>query len=365
MQEIDYMKLAITLAQQTSGQTSPNPAVGAVIVKNGQIVGIGAHLHAGSPHAEVHAIQMAGAKAIGADLYVTLEPCNHFGKTPPCTELIIQSGIKRVRIATEDPNPLVTGKGIKQLQNAGIDVEVGLCKKEADNLNKTFFHFIKTKQPYVTLKAAISLDGKIATHNGDSKWITSSEARLDVHELRHTHDAILVGINTVISDDPLLTTRLPRGGKNPIRIILDTHLRIPLHARVVKDESAKTIVFTGNSFDNNKKDKLINTGVDVVSLSTESIVIRDVLTYLGSNNVVSLLVEGGSEIHASFINERLFQQIIFYVAPIFIGGKQSISVIGGQGANFICEGTKLMFQSIAQIGPDMKIIASPIEMDVV
>lgn len=365
MDDIDYMKLAIALAKQTTGQTSPNPVVGAVIVKNGHIIGMGAHLRAGSPHAEVHAIHMAGMEAKGADMYVTLEPCNHFGKTPPCTELIIQSGIKRVFVATEDPNPLVAGRGNNYLKNAGIEVQVGLCKKEADNLNTTFFHFIKTKQPYVTLKAAISLDGKIGARTGDSKWITSSEARLDVHELRHAHDAILVGINTVMTDDPLLTTRLPRGGKNPIRIILDTHLRIPLHSRVVKDQSAQTIVFTGNSTDNNKKEKLVEAGVDVVNLPAESILVRDVLKHLATKQITSLLVEGGSEVHASFIKERAFQQIIFYVAPILIGGKKAFPVIGGSGANFICEGTKLTFQSITQIGPDIKIIANPLETDVV
>ncbi|MBA4536755.1 bifunctional diaminohydroxyphosphoribosylaminopyrimidine deaminase/5-amino-6-(5-phosphoribosylamino)uracil reductase RibD [Bacillus aquiflavi] len=363
MQEYEYMKLALSLARAAEGQTSPNPLVGAVVVKNGNILGMGAHLRAGTPHAEVHAIRAAGVEASGSDLYVTLEPCSHHGKTPPCTELIIEAGIKRVIVATQDPNPLVAGKGIERLRSAGIEVEVGLCKGEADNMNKPFFHFIKTRQPFVTLKAGLSLDGKTAASSGDSKWITSSEARLDVHELRHKHDAILVGINTVLTDDPLLTTRLPRGGKNPNRIILDTQLRTPLNARIVEDRSAKTIIITGENIDTQKKYALKQKGVEVISLSSKTISLQDVLFELGKKNIMSLLVEGGGEVHASFIKEQVYQQIIFYVAPLLIGGKQSFPVIGGNGATVMKEAEKLTFISIEKIGSDLKITAIPREKD--
>lgn len=363
MQDELYMKLAISLARNAVGQTSPNPSVGAVVVKNGTILGTGAHLRAGEQHAEVHALDIAGNEATGADLYVTLEPCNHTGKTPPCTERIIHSGIHRVVVATKDPNQLVSGTGIARLRNAGIQVEVGLCKKEADEINKNFFHFIRTKQPFVTLKAALSLDGKIAASSGDSKWITSEQARRDVHQLRHQHDAILVGIHTVLTDDPQLTTRLPRGGRNPIRVILDSQLRIPLDARVVTDNLAKTIIFTVKNNDPAKIAALQEKGVEVISLATNTIAITDVLEQLGRKNITSLLVEGGGEVHASFLTEEKFQELIFYVAPLLIGGKQSVPVIGGTGACLISEAPRLSFQSVEQIGPDLKITAKPLGKD--
>ena len=222
-----YMKIALDLARSAEGQTSPNPLVGAVCVKDGQIIGTGAHLKAGTPHAEVHALTMAGSEANGADLYVTLEPCAHTGKTAPCTDLLISKGIRRVFIASIDPFPSVNGKGIELLKAAGIEVITGILKEEAEQLNRAFFHFIKHGKPYVTLKAASTLDGRLSTQTGDSKWITSVASRTDVHHLRHTHDAILVGVQTVLHDNPFLTTRLPLGGKNPIRIILDRRLRTP------------------------------------------------------------------------------------------------------------------------------------------
>lgn len=236
-----YMDFAIDLAKRVSGQTSPNPVVGAVIVKHGEIVGFGAHLKAGEAHAEVQAIKMAGLeKTSGATVYVTLEPCSHFGKTPPCSNLLIESRVKRVVIASVDPNPLVAGEGIKKLQDAGIETVVGVCQEKALALNEVFFHYIKTNTPFVTLKTAASLDGKTATYSGESKWITGPDARLDVHHYRHKHDAILVGVETVIKDNPSLTTRLPSGGKNPIRVILDTSLRIPIHSNVLTDGQVDT-----------------------------------------------------------------------------------------------------------------------------
>src|SRR5690625_1050476 len=213
------MNFALTLASMATAQTSPNPPVGAVVVKNGEILGFGAHLKAGEAHAEVHALEMAGAKAKGATIYVTLEPCSHHGSTPPCVDLIIERGITRVVVAVLDPNQKVVGSGIAKLKQAGLNVEVGILQKEAEQVNKAFFHYITTQTPFVTVKTAISLDGKTKTATGESKCITGEEARLDVHRYRHVHDAILVGVNTVIADNPSLTTRLPNGGKNPVRTI--------------------------------------------------------------------------------------------------------------------------------------------------
>ncbi|MYL45082.1 bifunctional diaminohydroxyphosphoribosylaminopyrimidine deaminase/5-amino-6-(5-phosphoribosylamino)uracil reductase RibD [Virgibacillus halodenitrificans] len=359
MQEEEYMKLALSMALAAKGQTSPNPLVGAVIVKDGFIVGTGAHFKAGTPHAEIHAIHAAGEQAFGADIFVTLEPCSHFGRTAPCADAIIQAGIKRVYIASLDPNPLVAGKGIKKLRKAGIEVETGLLEKEAVELNQPFFHFIKNKQPFVTIKAATSLDGKIAAATGDSKWITSPESRRDVHQLRHEHDAILVGIHTIIQDNPRLTTRLPQGGKNPIRIILDTHLRIPLEAKVLTDQAVKTIIYTGKDADSDKMRKISNEFVEVVQLVSNVISIEDVLKDLGDRNIVTLLVEGGSEIHASFIEENAFQQLIFYMAPKIIGGKQAIPCVGGSGAQLVEQANELEFIELKQVGSDLKITARP------
>ena len=360
MLDHDYMKLALTLARSAKGQTSPNPNVGAVVVKNGEIIGMGAHLKAGGPHAEVHAIRAAGERVKGADIYVTLEPCSHYGKTPPCADLIIDSGIKRVVIASVDPNPLVAGKGIEKLKASGIQVDVGICEKEALELNEPFFHFIQTNTPYVTLKAAASFDGKTAAKTGDSKWITSPESRLQVHQLRNEHDAILTGVNTVIHDNPLLTARLPQGGKNPIRVILDSHLKIPMDANVIQDKSAKTIIFTRSDADVKKAEEIANCGAEIIFLE-ERISIDKVLKELGKKNIMTLLVEGGSEIHSSFIENDAFNQMILYLAPVIIGGKSAPSVVGGNGIDWMRQAKKLTFVSSEPIGPDIKIVAKPIK----
>ncbi|MFE8696596.1 bifunctional diaminohydroxyphosphoribosylaminopyrimidine deaminase/5-amino-6-(5-phosphoribosylamino)uracil reductase RibD [Cytobacillus sp. FJAT-53684] len=360
MNDCEYMNVSISLARATLGQTSPNPSVGAVVVKDGRLVGTGVHMKAGTPHAEVHAIKAAGSAAKGADMYVTLEPCSHHGKTPPCADLIIEAGIKKVFVATLDPNPLVAGKGIDKLTSAGIEVEVGLCKEEALQLNEKFFHFIQTNTPFVTIKAGISLDGKIAAKSGDSKWITSPESRQDVHQLRHEHDGILVGINTILQDNPLLTTRRPRGGINPIRIVLDTELKIPVSANVIQDCSAQTIIFTGSQFNATKKRELESQGVTIISQNSAEISLKEVLHTLGERDILSVLVEGGSEIHASFIEEEAFQQIITYMAPKIIGGREAIPFIGGAGPELVKLGKQLRFTAVEKVGPDIKITAKPL-----
>ncbi|HHY71755.1 MAG TPA: bifunctional diaminohydroxyphosphoribosylaminopyrimidine deaminase/5-amino-6-(5-phosphoribosylamino)uracil reductase RibD [Bacillus bacterium] len=358
MTDHDYMKLAIELAAKTEGQTSPNPVVGAVVVKDNQIVGMGAHLKAGEAHAEVHAIRMAGDQAAGATIYVTLEPCSHFGRTPPCTDLLINSQVRRVVIASTDPNPLVAGKGIEKLRNAGIEVEVGLLREEADALNKVFFHYIATGMPFVTLKSATSLDGKIATVAGESKWITSEESRLDVHQYRHRHDGILVGVNTVLKDNPELTTRLPLGGKNPIRIILDTNLRTPLEAKIVNDQCAPTWIIVGIHAPDEKIMAMKEKNVDIITIPTETLGIRDVLKALGEKGITSLFVEGGAQINGSFLMEKAINEVITYIAPKIIGGRSAPTAIGGAGFEKINEVVGLRIKSVEKIGPDIKIIAA-------
>lgn len=356
-QEMRYMNLAIDMAKQMVGQTSPNPKVGAVVVRDGEIVGIGAHLKAGEGHAEVHALNMAGDKAKDATMFVTLEPCSHFGKTPPCANLVIDRGISRIYIATLDPNPVVAGRGVERLKQAGIDVHIGLLEEEAISLNPFFNHFMKTNLPYITLKAASSLDGKTATTTGDSKWITGEEARRDVHHSRQEHDAILVGVQTIIEDDPQLTTRLPLGGKNPKRIILDTHLRIPRSAKVLNDREAQTLIITGSQVTMDQIEEIQTEYVQVIKLETENVHIRSFLERMATEGITSIYVEGGATVHASFVKERCFQQLITYLAPKIIGGFTSPSIIGGTGIKYMDEAVDLQTISFEQIGDDLKIVS--------
>lgn len=358
MNDQKYMGFAIQIANKMIGQTSPNPAVGAVIVKNGTIVGFGSHLKAGDAHAEAVAFNMAGDLANGATMYVTLEPCSHYGKTNPCADLIIKKKISRVVVATVDPNEKVSGKGINRLKEAGLQVEIGLLREEAMELNKEFFHYIKTKKPYVTMKTATSLDGKIATYKGESQWITGVKARLDVHQNRHQHDAILVGVQTVITDNPSLTTRLPNGGKNPIRIILDTTLRTPIHANVVTNEEGVTWIFTGKNVKQSKLDQFSNHfNVEVIQLESESISINDVLQVLGKRKVMSLFVEGGSVVNGSFLESGKINQVITYIAPKLIGGTVAPTSIGGTGIGNIQDVPKLKIKTVEQIGEDIKVVS--------
>lgn len=357
MTDEDYMRLAIELAANTNGQTSPNPLVGAVVVKDNQIVGMGAHLKAGEAHAEVHAINMAGDKAKDATIYVTLEPCSHFGRTPPCANLLIKSEVKRVVIASTDPNPLVAGQGIERLREHGIEVDVGILRDEAERLNEVFFHYIATGMPYVTLKSATSLDGKIATVTGESKWITSEESRLDVHKYRHQHDGILVGVNTILKDDPELTTRLPLGGKNPIRIILDTNLRTPPGAKIVNDNKAPTWIIVGKNVAAEKIAAMNEKYAKVIEMPFDGLNIRNVLKMLGEKGITSLFVEGGSQINGSFIKAKTVNQVITYIAPKIIGGALAPTSIGGDGFEKMNDVLALQIKSVETIGPDIKIVS--------
>ncbi|MFY4775918.1 bifunctional diaminohydroxyphosphoribosylaminopyrimidine deaminase/5-amino-6-(5-phosphoribosylamino)uracil reductase RibD [Metabacillus sp. RGM 3146] len=363
MKDEEYMRTALEMAAQGRAQTSPNPMVGAVVVKNGKIIGLGAHLKAGGPHAEVHALTMAGDQAEGAEVYVTLEPCSHYGKTPPCADLLIEKKVSRVIIAVKDPNPLVAGKGIEKLRKAGIKVDIGILEKEALEMNKFFLNYVQTKTPYVTLKSAASLDGKTAAATGESKWITGSGAREDVHRYRESHDGILAGIETVLKDDPSLTCRLPNAKRQPVRIILDTECRIPLKAKVVEDGIAETWVVTGINADQNKVSALEKKGITVLKLDSEKITVKGLLALLGEKGITSLFVEGGSTVMGSFVKESAFNQMILYLAPKLIGGIETLSIVGGEGIQIMADAKELIFKEVSLIEKDIKIIAEPKQED--
>ncbi|WP_077305135.1 bifunctional diaminohydroxyphosphoribosylaminopyrimidine deaminase/5-amino-6-(5-phosphoribosylamino)uracil reductase RibD [Terribacillus halophilus] len=353
-----YMDLALQNAQAMKGQTDPNPLVGSVIVNDNRIVGIGTHLKAGEPHAEIHAIRMAGEQAKGGTIYVTLEPCSHYGRTGPCAVAIKGAGIKKVVIATLDPNPLVAGNGVKILEEAGMEVIIGVREEEARQMNEVFNKFIVEKKPFITLKAGTTLDGKIATHTMDSKWITSAASRQDVHRLRHENMAILVGVNTVIEDDPELTARIPNG-RHPLRIILDSTLRIPLDSKVVTDKLADTWIFTSQQADSEKEQTLINKGIKVFRTSSSRVDVKEVVSILGEQLVSSVLIEGGGSVHASFLEQHLIDKVVLYFAPKLIGGKAAPTFLEGTGFEKMADAVDLTHTEIIKIGQDFKFIGYP------
>ncbi|SDC51172.1 bifunctional diaminohydroxyphosphoribosylaminopyrimidine deaminase/5-amino-6-(5-phosphoribosylamino)uracil reductase RibD [Shouchella lonarensis] len=355
-----YMQLALTNARAAKGQTAPNPLVGAVIVNHNEIVGIGAHLKAGEAHAEIHALRMAGEKARGSTVYVTLEPCAHTGKTGPCAQALIDANVKKVFVATRDPNRLVAGKGIHMLEQAGIEVNVGLCEQEAQQLNEVFNYAIVKHMPFVTLKAAMTLDGKISAYTADSQWITSEAARKDVHHLRHEHQAIAVGVGTVLKDNPSLTARI-ENGRHPLRIIVDSRLRTPLDAHVVCDGTAETWIFTASECDHKKKLALAaKKGVRIFHTTGGSEVnLRDMLHTLYESGITSLLLEAGGTLNAAFLNDSLVQKLIVYVAPKLIGGKNAPTFFEGAGLSAMSNAHALDMTAFEQIGPDLKITCYP------
>lgn len=357
--DLFYMQLAIDNAKGTKGQTDPNPLVGSVIVNDNRIVGIGTHLTAGEPHAEIHALQMAGEHARGGTIYVTLEPCSHSGRTGPCAIAIVEAGIKKVVVATLDPNPLVAGKGVKILEDAGIEVVIGVLEEKSIAMNEVFNKFIVEQKPFITMKAGSSLDGKIATHKADSKWITSSEARHDVHLLRNQHMGILVGVNTVIEDNPELTTRIPNG-RNPIRIIVDSTLRIPLDAKVITDKKAPTWIFTAKQVSDQTKRYLEEHGVLLFTTSGEKRVnLLDVVRILGEKNISSILLEGGGTVHAAFLEQQLVDKVEIYIAPKLVGGVNAPTFLEGAGVDFMKEAISLENLTITSIGKDFKFSGYP------
>lgn len=354
-----YMDLALQNAKAMKGQTDPNPLVGSVIVNDNHIVGIGTHLKAGEPHAEIHAIRMAGEKAKGGTIYVTLEPCSHHGRTGPCAVAIKEAGIKKVVIATLDPNPVVSGNGVKILEEASIEVTIGVREEEARKMNEVFNKFIVEKKPFVTLKAGTTLDGKIATHSLDSKWITSAASRQDVHQLRNENMAILVGVNTVIEDDPELTARIPNG-RNPIRIILDSTLRIPMDSKVVTDKLAETWVFTSQKADEEKEKLLSSQGIKIFRTSgSHRVDVKEVVETLGEQLISSVLIEGGGSVHASFLEKHLIDKAVLYFAPKLVGGKDAPTFLEGTGFAKMTDAVELTDTDIIKIGQDFKFIGYP------
>lgn len=351
------MEHCLRLAKQGQGGTSPNPLVGCVIVKDGVVVGEGYHKKAGGPHAEVWALQAAGDRAVDATLYVNLEPCCYYGRTPPCTEAIIRAGIGRVVIGMEDPNPKVAGMGVAQLESAGIQVTMGICEAEAKSLNEIFIKFISKKQPFVLWKAACSLDGKIAVANGDARWVTGAPARAEVHRTRAYLDGILVGSGTVLMDDPLLTVRpLPDGRRQPVRIVLDGRGRIPATAKVFNSlAGGHTIWVVGQGA---CVDQSYSGDVSVLYSPEPTIDLAWLVTTLGQQGITSLLLEGGPTVAASFWQAQLIDKVQFYLAPKLIG-QEGIAVLGNLGNVRMSAIDQLQAIKVRTVGDDICIEAYP------
>lgn len=350
----------MALATLALGQVSPNPAVGALVVKDGEIVGQGYTQPPGSAHAEIVALQQAGDKAQGATLYVSLEPCNHYGRTPPCTESIVAAGIAEVHMAMIDPNPLVSGRGEEALQKEGIKTCVGDHEEEARDINEAYIKYIKTGIPFITAKFAASLDGKIATRKGDSKWITGSEARKFVHYLRYTNDAIMAGANTMIADDPLLTCRYAGTGgavKNrQIRVIVDGLGRTPPDARVF-GEPGKVLVAIGEEVDSSKKRALVASGAELLEFSAPEglIDMAGLLKMLGKRDITSVMVEGGGLLLGSLFDAALVDKVVAFLAPMVIGGDKAILAVSGTGVEKIADAPRLDRVSVEKFGDDVMI----------
>lgn len=354
-----YMRQALMIAKNSLGRTSPNPLVGAVIVRDGEVVGTGWHKRAGTPHAEIHALNQAGDLAKDATIYVTLEPCCHHGRTGPCTDALINAGVKKVVIAMADPNPKVAGCGIARLQESGIEVIEGVLAAEAAKLNEVFIKWISTQLPFGILKTAMTLDGKIATYTGHSKWITGSQARLRVHQLRNTYDAILVGIGTVLADNPELTTRLPHGGKNPIRIVVDSMARTPLSSKIITDGLAKTIICVAADAPADRIAALKSSGVDVLIIprNEDGLDLRELFKTLGCQNITSVLIEGGASINASALKANIIDKIEWFIAPKIVGGTGAPGSVGGIGVSALDNAHLLEDINTNFIGEDILISA--------
>ena len=350
-----FMREALRIAHNAEGRTSPNPLVGAVVVRDGKIIAEGWHRQAGTPHAEIHALNMAGNLAKGSTLYVTLEPCSHFGRTPPCAQAIVNAGIKKVVAAMSDPNPKVAGRGFEILRAAGVEVEVGLLEDEARKLNEVFIKWVTKNLPFITLKFACSLDGKIATSTGESQWISCEASRKFTHHLRDINDAILVGVGTILKDNPSLTTRLVEG-KNPVRVIVDSNARTPLDSKVVTDKSARTIIATTSNAPPEKISALKNLGVEIIFAGDgERVDLKILMRTLAEREITSVLVEGGGTIHFSMLKENLVDKIFAFVAPKIIGGKNSLTAVEGVGFEKLSDAVNLKNFTAEKLGEDILI----------
>jgi diaminohydroxyphosphoribosylaminopyrimidine deaminase / 5-amino-6-(5-phosphoribosylamino)uracil reductase len=354
-----FMRMALKEARKGLGRTSPNPCVGAVIVKGDCVISKGYHEKAGEPHAEINALRKAGKEADGATVYVTLEPCNHTGRTPPCSQALVAAGIKKVVVGMEDPNPLVHGSGLAFLIDQKIEVLSGVLTEECREINRPFLKYITTSMPWVVMKAGISLDGRITYRKGESGWITGAESLRKVHQLRDTTDAIMVGIGTITIDDPSLTTRLAnRKSKDPVRVILDSGLRIPVSAKVLHlNSNAATWIFCGPESDRRRREELVAIGAIVRSVVRDSVGgldIRDVLAALGSAGITSVLVEGGAKIHGSMLRNRLVDHVNLFYAPLF-AGDDGIPVVQGLSVKNRDEAMHLEKIRYKRLGDDLMI----------
>lgn len=350
-----YMELAIELAKKSRGKVNPNPLVGAVIVKDEKIIGEGYHMLYGEAHAEVNAFNNATNDVKGSTMYITLEPCSHYGKTPPCVDQIIKKKIKRVVVGSLDPNPLVAGNGIIKLKEAGIEVEVGVLESECKKINEVFMKYIVTRKPFVVMKCAMSLDGKITTSSGESKWITGEASRRDVHETRNKLSGIMVGVETVIKDNPELTCRIDNC-RNPVRIIVDSTLRIPLESKVINEiHKAKTIIATTMKATKDKIKALESRGINVliVKLKNKRVDLNHLMTKLGELKIDSILLEGGAALNFSALEEGIVDKVEIYIAPMIIGGEKSRTPVGGKGVGFLNQAYKLKDLTSRRIGDDI------------
>lgn len=359
--DIRYMRIALSLAAKGAGSVNPNPLVGAVIVHNNTVIGNGYHEHYGGPHAEINAMSNAVGSIKGATIYVTLEPCSHHGKTPPCADALINAQISKVFVAMVDPNPLVAGQGIEKLRENGIEVEVGLLETEARELNRVFIKYIETQKPYVVLKSAMSLDGKIATYTGNSKWISCEKSRQYVHTLRNELKGIMVGVNTVITDDPELITRLDNGkGRNPVRIVVDSRGRIPLAAKILQNPHDNPIIIAATAqFPERKRVFLEESGHMVLILpeANGQVDLISLMDELGKLKIDSILLEGGGTLNESALKSGIVDEVQFIIAPLLLGGRDAISPVEGIGFKTVDDGILLHQLTTRQLGNDILVVA--------
>src|SRR6266542_1743825 len=356
-----FMRLALREAAKGLGRTSPNPAVGAVLVRGGRVVARGHHARAGGPHAEVVAIRAAGLRARGADLYTTLEPCDHYGKTPPCSMAVLEAGVRRVLVGSADPNPIVNGKGIARLRAAGVEVVEEVLREECDALNAHWFKYIRERRPYVTLKAAITLDGRIATRTGDSRWVSGEAARRWVHRLRDRVDAVLVGAGTARADEPRLTTRLPGGrGRDPIRVVLDTDLTLPARLALLNPRSPAPTIVAHASL-RARRTRRVRPGVELLRCrrGKGGVDLRDLLEKLAARGVTHLLVEGGARVHARFLEEGLVDRVALFVAPKLLGA-DGVPLLASRGPARMADALRLDEEQVEKVGEDLLVLGRPV-----
>ncbi|WP_350454035.1 bifunctional diaminohydroxyphosphoribosylaminopyrimidine deaminase/5-amino-6-(5-phosphoribosylamino)uracil reductase RibD [Slackia heliotrinireducens] len=356
------MRRAIELARTAAGWTNPNPLVGAVIVKDGRVIGEGCHERYGDLHAERNALASCTESPQGATMYVTLEPCSHTGKQPPCADALVEAGIARVIVGTRDPNPLVSGRGVARLRAAGIQVEEDFLRQECDEINPVFFHFITTKMPYAVAKWAMTADGKIATATRDARWVSCEASRADTHELRHRLAGIMVGVNTVLDDDPMLNARRGVPSSQPLRIVCDSSLRIPLDSALVRSAAeTPVLVACACRIDQGERlDKVIRlqaAGVDVVSLpgADGKVDLAALMAHLGESGVDSVLVEGGSTLHANMFENGLVDEVVVYLAPKVCGGTSAPTPVGGAGAALMADALQLGKPQVDIVGDDVRL----------